>query len=190
MWKIFDQPWTLLGIGIIALLVMLILRKIFPEKLLWWHWLIPPIIAAAGFGLDLLVKTDLEKIETVILTAVKAVEEENAPAIAPLISDDYADPFHTTKAALMHHARRRLSEPLVDRNVGRIIETDISSPSATVVCTVRTVFDKNSPIYGFKHGMLTKLKITLKKESDNNWTINRADILTIDRQPADWSVVR
>jgi len=187
MWNIFEQPWTLLTAAIIILLVMLIIRSILPEKKHLWQLLLPVLIAASAFALDLLIQTDLEKINAVINAGVKAVEQENSDAIEPIISDNYHDSFHKTKNDLMNYCRRRLSEPLVEKNIKRIVTIDIQEKLATAVFTVRIVFDQRSYIYqSYKPIILTKLKLDLQKEPDNNWRITQAELLEIDMQPVNW----
>ena len=105
MFDIFQQPWTLLIVAILVLFAMLISRRIFPENRHRWQWLLPAFLSVAAFGLDLLVQTDLEKIHAVIDTGIKAVEEENPDAIAPVISSNYRDSYHKSKAQLISHSR-------------------------------------------------------------------------------------
>jgi len=191
MFNIFEHPWGLLTLAVVTLLILLMFRRIFPEKRQWWQWLLPAFLIAAAFGLDALVQTDLEKINTLINTVVKAVEEENPDAIEPIISNNYRDSYHNAKEDLMYYCRSLLSEPLVDKSIKRIVSIDISPPEATAVFTVRIVFDKRSYVYrDFKQFMLTKIELHLRKEQDKSWLINRAEILEIDRQPAKWKDVR
>ena len=191
MFNIFEHPWGLITAAIITLPVLLMVRSIFPEKCRWWQWLLPALLAVAAFGFDFLVETDLEKINAVISTAVKAVEEENPDAIEPIISANYGDSYHDTKARLMAYCRIRLSEPLIEKNIKRIVSIDISPPKATAIFTVRIVFDKRSYVYqSFKQIMLTKLKLDLQKEPDNRWLISRAELLEIDMQPVSWQDIK
>ncbi len=191
MFNIFEHPWGLITAAILALLVLLMFRSIFPEKRRWWQWLLPALLAAAAFGFDFLVETDLEKINAVISAAVKAVEEENSDAIEPIISANYGDSYHDTKVSLMAYCRIRLSEPLIEKNIKRIVSIDISPPKATAIFTVRIVFDKRSSVYqNFKQIMLTKLKLDLQKEPDNRWLISRAELLEIDMQPVSWQDIK
>ena len=191
MFNIFEHPWGLLTLAVVTLLILLMFRRIFTEKRHWWQWLLPAFLIAAAFGLDALVQTDLEKINAVISTAVKAVEEENPGAIETIISNNYRDSYHNTKEDLMYYCRLLLAEPLVDKNIKRILAIDISPPEATAVFTVRIVFDKRSYVYrDFKRLMLAKIELHLRKEQDKSWLINRAEILEIDRQPAKWKDVR
>ena len=191
MLDIFENPLALLTAAIVALLIVLILRRVSPDKRHWWQWFLPVFLAAAAFGLDILVQTDAEQINAVINTGVKAVEEENPDAIGTIISEDYRDSYHHTKKTLMNHCRARLSQPLVDRAIKRILSIQVSPPAATAILTVRMIFDRESYVYqSFKREMLIKIKLALQKEQDGRWRINRAEILEIDRQPAKWQNIR
>lgn len=191
MFNIFEQPWTLLVVAILTLPVLLMLRRIFPEKRHWWQLLLPPFLAVAAFGLDLLVQTDLEKITTLINTGIKAVEEENPAAIEAIISENYRDSYHNTKVDLMHYCRLMLSQPLVEKNKKLALVIEISPPTATATLTVRTAFDERSYVYrDFKQSILIKIELHLQKEPDKSWLINRSEILEIDRQPVKWKDVR
>lgn len=186
MFNIFEQPWTLLIGAVLVLFVLLIVRSRGR-----WLWLLPVILAGAAFGLDFLVQTDTEKIKAVIVTATRAVENENPDAIELLLSDSYRDSRHNTKKALMSRCRAKLTEPLVEKNITRILAIEKSGPKATALFTVRTVFDKRSYVYqSFKTLMFTKVKLDLQRQLDNRWLISRAEILEIDRQPADWRHIR
>ncbi len=192
MFDVFERPWGLLIVAIVALPVLLMVRRIFPEKRHWWQLALPAFLAVAAFGLDLLVQTDLEKINLVIDTGVKAVEQENPDAIEPIISENYSDSSHRTKTALMRHCRRTLSEPLVEKNIRRIIQIDVSPSRTTAEATftVRMVFDKRSYVYqSYKRIMLAKVKVNLQKEQ-SKWLINQAELLELDRQPVDWQNIR
>ena len=91
-------------------------RSIFPKKRHWWQWLIPVVIAGAAFGLDYFVQTDYEKINALIKTGMRAVEEEDANAIGTIVSADYRDSHHKSKEELMEHCKSRLSRSMVEKS--------------------------------------------------------------------------
>ena len=191
MFNFFEHPWGLITIAIVALFILLIFRRISPEKRRWWQLTIPALLVVAAFGLDFLVETNLEKINAVINAGVKAVEDEDPDSIEQIIADNYSDSYHSTKSALMSHCRVRLSEPLVEKNIKRIVSIDIQPPKATAIFTVRILFDKQSYVYqNFKTQMLTKVQADLQKEPNNQWLINRVELLAIDLQPADWQKIK
>jgi len=189
----------LLILAIVALLIVLMVRKAFPEKWHWWQLALPALLIAAGFALDYLVQTDTEKINAVINVAVKAVEEENPDAIEAILADNYRDSYHFTKRTLMTRCRARLSAPLIEKNIKRIVSIEVSPspyqgrgspPTATAIFTVRILFDKRSYVYqSFKSQMFVKMKLDLQKQ-DDTWLISRAEMLEIDRQPANWRHIR
>ena len=191
MFQIFEHPWGLLITAAVVALILLIIKSAFPQKHHWWQWLAPVLIVAAAFGLDYFVRTDTEKIRTLIKTAAKAVEEENPGAIEPLISPYYRDSFHNSKQRLMNHCRSTLSRPLVEENITRIGKIEFSSPktTATATFTVRIRFDQQSYAYELKREMFTRVKLDLQKEPDSRWLIKRAEIVAIDLQPADWKTI-
>ncbi len=190
MFNVFEHPWGLTTIAIIASLILLIFRSIFPEKRCWWQWLIPAFLILAAFGLDSLVETDSEKIDSVINTGVKAVENEDPDTIEMILADNYSDSFHSTKSALMSYCRATLSEPLVEKNIKRTVSIEVQPLKATVIFTVRILFDKQSYVYqGFKQQVLTEVQADLQKQPDGRWLINRVELLKIDLHPADWRTI-
>lgn len=66
MFDIFEQPWTLVGAAVLILFGMLTFRSFCPEKRRWWQLPVPVFLTVAAFGVDMLVQTDLEKINFVI----------------------------------------------------------------------------------------------------------------------------
>ena len=84
----FEQPWTLVVIGIWLILAVWIAARYWPLKFTRKHLLIGPIVIALAFAVDYLVVTNREKIQTIMDTIVKAAEEEQAEDIIQFISAD------------------------------------------------------------------------------------------------------
>lgn len=191
MFNIFEHPWGLIAVAAVAALILLILRSVAPQKCRWWLWLLPVLLVVAAFGLDFLVETDLEKINAVIGKGVKAVQEEDPDAIEMIIADDYADSYHSSKSVLMEHCEEVLSEPLIEKTIGRTVSVDIQGPKATAIFTVRVLFDKRSFIYqNYKQQMMTEVQADLRKQPDGRWLIKRVELLKIDFQPAKWQSIK
>ena len=191
MWNFFEQPWTLVASAIIALLILLLLRGMFSGKSFWLLLLAPLLLGLIGFGLDHIVKTDNEKIRAVLKAVIHAAEEENPDGIEPFISDNYKDSLYSTKQRLMHFYRARLAEPTVEQAITTIINSEITSPTANFVFTVRVVFDNQSYVaQTYKKIVMAKLQMSMAKQADKNWLINRIELLEVDLQPANWSTIR
>jgi hypothetical protein len=191
MFDIFEQPWTLVGAAVLVLFGMLTFRSFFPEKRHWWQLLVPVLLVAAAFGADRLVQTDNEKIISVINAAIKAVQQEDCRAIGATIADDYSDSYHGTKRILMDHCRRELSKPLVNRGKKTGLMIKISDSNAKAILFATIIFDKNSYIsQNYKSFLLVKASLSLRKQPDKRWLINRVEILELDRLPASWKDIR
>lgn len=190
MWNFCEQPWTLIAVAVITLIVLLAMRRQIQEKKRLYLWLLPILIAAAALSLDYFIKTDLEKINEVIDTATNAVQDENPQAIEPLIAENYSDSYHSSKKELIYYCRRKLSEPIIEKNIKRITSIDISDAHAAATFTVRIIFDQQSYIYQtYARLILTKVKINLEKQHDR-WLITRAELLEVDMQPFTWKDIK
>jgi hypothetical protein len=185
MWNIFETPWLLLIVAGVVFIGLAIFRGLLPPKRAWAFWFLPVAVAIAAFAIDFLVETDKEKIETVLAKACKAVENEDIESAEPLIWKNYSDSIHPTKQILLNHFQLRLSEPVIEKIVPAIVSLDIKPPNATLVFTARVMFDPKGPVYEYRKMMLFKAQADLIKEGDA-WFFSRAEILTIDLQPAGW----
>ena len=191
MFNFFEQPWTLTGAAIIVLFVVLTFRSVWPEKNRWWQWLLPVLVVTTAFGLDALVKTDLEKINAVIKTGMKAIEQEDCNTIEAIIADNYYDSYHNTKEHLITDFKKYLTQNQVKKNKRTGILIKLSPPNATVNLFGVTMLDENSQIsQRYKSFFLIKAEIRLRQQSNKNWLISRIEIQEVDRQPINWSYIR
>lgn len=187
---------TTLGLQIVliaaaaALFIFLIISEIRIDKRYWWQWFIPILIAFAGFGLDRLVETDIEKIKTLLKTASKAIESEDCSALSELIAPNYRDSYHNSKRELMNYCNSIMSQPLITDNTKLHQRIREDSPKATVTLTTRMYFEKQSFAYQYRPSILIKMKFDLQKQPDKNWLINCAEILQIDMQSVNWNYVK
>ncbi len=187
MFNIFENPWGLLTVAVAVAMVLWIFRSLAPQKMRWWLWLLPLAIGCAAFAIDYLVETDTEKIEKTIYALAKAVEQENCDAIVPLIAENYNDSYHKTKKFFISHCRVKLEKPIVVKAITRIISIEQASPNAIAIFTVRVLFDEQSDISQvYKSDIFFKVQADLEKQPDNQWRINRIELLEIDHFPASW----
>jgi hypothetical protein len=191
MFDFFEQPYTLIGASVIVLFGFFTYRSVVPEKRCWWHFLFPIFIAAGGIALDMLVQTDLEKINSSIKTVVKSVQEEDCDTLEALVAEDYRDSYHKSKRELMAHCRRRLIPPLVEKNTKTSSLVELSAPKATATIFMTMTFDKNSFVsQNYKSFIFFKIQLRFQKQPDKKWLISRSEVLEIDKQPAKWNDIR
>lgn len=191
MWNFFEQPWTLLGAAVLVLFGVLTFRSIWSERRRPRQWLLPVGVAVLGVGLDLGVTTDLEKINHVIKTGLKAVEEENCAVLARLIADDYQDSYHKSKESLMGQCRTRLVPPAVLKVRKIAAEVKISPPDAKAALTMWFTFDKDSFwAQAYKPTALIAVELHFRRQPDRSWLLSRAEVREVDKMPVTWGVAK
>ena len=191
MYNIFEKPWTLLIVAVVVLFIIFIVRTFKPEKRRWWQLMIPFIIAVSAFAIDIFVETDLESINSLIKSCIKASKNEDADTIETFIASDYHDSLHQDKKEIMVYCRAILSEPAVKRFVKLNQSIELLSSNATVLLKGFIFFEEESHFYKeLKPAMAVKFELGLKKYPNRKWQINRGELLEIDNQPVDWEEVQ
>ncbi len=188
MWDVFEQPWTLLGAAVIVLMTVLTYRSVVPEKKRWWHWFLPLAVAILAIGLDQLVATDLEKVNTLVESCLQAVENEDTATLGKLIADDYEDSFHTSKDRLLARCRDKLKPPAIESIKKVSAATEVEPPKARMIVNLLVKFDKESRWSKmYKPSALIKVEITMAKQPDKSWLIRRIEVLELDKMSVGWN---
>ena len=188
MFDVFEQPWTLAAAAILILFGILTYRSVLPEKRRFWQLTIPLFVFISAFALDVFVKTDLEKINTVISEGITAVDQLDYNTIGSIISDNYRDRIHSSKQSLIEHCIRRLPDLKIGKNKKTALQVNLSGNDATAHLFTITTFDEDSFIaQNYKPFVMGQFEITLHKQPDDSWQITRVEIRQIDKQPASWS---
>ncbi len=187
MWNFFEQPWTLLGAAVLVLFGVLTFRSVWSKKRKPWQWLLPAGVALLGVGLDLAVTTDLEKINQVIKTGLKAVEVEDSTIIARLLAEDYQDSYHKSKEHMVRECRARLVPPGVQK-IRKVSEKlEVSPPEAKATLTIWITFEKDSVwAQAYKPTALVTMQLHFHKQPNRTWLANRAEVCEVDKTPVTW----
>lgn len=187
--QIFETPWPVLTVALIALAVVVIIRQTWPDKSRWWQLLIPVVLAAGGFCLEHFIETDYEKIESVIEAGRRAVISQDVGRIASIVSTDYSDSAHYSKEALMGFCRDLLDQPFVERIKKQQELITVSVPDAEAELSVRLHLNPQNPYAVGGTLMYVKMKLHLTKTAYGNWLISGSEIISINNQPFGWGSV-
>ena len=185
--NIFEQPWTLIVIGLSAELAVLIGARFWPLKIRRKHLLIGPILIVLALGLDYFLTTDTEKIEAVIATVVKAAEEENAEQIIACIGPTYHGRLQDSRELFAHFCRQLFSQPQIEKNWLRELQLQLDKTKATVHITVLTQIDRRSPWAQWLLVAKTVWEIRFEKQPDKTWLIVWIDFLELNDDRLDWT---
>ena len=192
MFDFFEQPYTLVGAGVLVLFGLLTFRSVFPEKRRFWQWLFPIVLVGAAFGLDALVQTATEQINATIEAGLRGIEAEDLGAIGQVISDSYSDSLHSTKERLLFYCRQALSQsPVVKAKIKGLKLMDLSQAHATAMVFTQMTFDKNSYVAeNYKPSLLIKTRLNVKKQPGVGWLISRVELEGLDGQSVNWRQIR
>ena len=180
MVNIFQNPWLLLILSFVVLVVVTSIRRSQPEKAHWWQPILPLLVAVAAFGADMLVVTDHEAIEAVIDSVMQAVIVQDAEKIDGFISESYRDTSHRSKAKLTAYCQRLLREPVAEKVKYRYFLLDITAPDAQVETEVVVHLHPESRYAMVGTLTFVKMKIALKKGSDKDWLITGSEITSVN----------
>jgi len=192
MFDVFENPWGILILAFVALLVVLVVRAVCTGKRRLWLFLIPVLLAVLAFGLDITVKTDLEKIRNTIKALAEAVEEEDADALEKVLAENYYDSFHRSKDAMIRNFKSRLSYPLFEKIIASVQQIEISpaKTSSDVKFSVRVIFtDQSFVAQNYRKMVFVRINMKLQKQQ-NNWFVSQVELVELDWLPAKWEDVQ
>ena len=191
MFNVFQQPWTLIVAGTICLLVMLILRSLFIDKRRWWQLALPVIIVALAFGLDLIVKTDYEKIIIALNGAVDSFEAQQISPIEEVIADDYTDLVNGSKDIILAYCEGLFHFAEIRKISTWSKEITIEKRKAKFTTEVVVHFAEESEIAKMgKSIMIVKGRLFLRKTDDKKWLIYSSELLELDRKSVNWHQIK
>ena len=185
--NIFEQPWTLIVIGLSVELAVLIGVRFWPLKVRRKHLLSGPILIVLALGFDYLVTTDTEKIEAVINTVVKAAEEENAEQIIACVGPTFHGKIGDSRELFAHFCRQLFSQPQIEKNQLWSPQVQLDNTKATVRFTLWTNIDKRSPWAQWFSKATTVWEFRLEKQPDNTWLIVWIDFLELNGKRLNWT---
>jgi hypothetical protein len=190
MFNIFENPWLLALIAILLVPVISFFRQPWPEKHGRRLLLMPAALLAVAIGLDFLVKTDREKIDTAINQCITAAVNNNIVLIEAVVSEDYSDDVHKSKGALLSTCRSVFATYGIKKISIRSKQIRLADKYATanlhfvVHLEPRTTYTAAGTI------VFAKMKVSFTKNHTRKWFVNRADILSINNQPMNWNSIR
>ena len=184
---VFENVWLMLTIAGVAMVIVSVIRQDKPE---WGHWplLVPLVIVGLAFGLDALVKTDTEAVNEIISTCKQAAVNGDAKTFMTFISPHYSDRSHRDKSELRATAQHVLGKASIKK-----IKTQshvLTMDSGTAESQLSVVVHLNNDSQYAAAGSLVFVGMELSYEKiEKKWFINRAEIISVNNHPMNWSDV-
>lgn len=188
MWNVFENSWLLLTVAGVALVAAGIYRQIKPEhgrKPL----LVPLLIAVLGLGLDAAVRTDYEAIECIVRSCREAALRRDHRAILKLVSPNYSDSVHASKAHLESTAESVMQRASVHKvkTQSHIITLNGATARSEFEAAVH-LGAENKYTAGVSL-IFVGLEFGFEKIG-KDWFIQRVEVTSVNFQPMNWRDVR
>lgn len=186
MTSIFEKPWLLLTIAAGLLIVAGVVCQIKPR---WkrWPFFVPLLVAVLAFGIDRLVQTDAEQIQSILTACRHHAVAGTIRQIAPYISDTYMDPIHSSKEATLRSVEAVIQRACLERVVERQHTLNIEGDTAVSQVRFRVHLNAQQSQYAIGGGLLfVTLEIHYIRESDGQWRLQRVMLTSVNDQPMGW----
>lgn len=182
MYNIYENPWLLFFVSLFVLVVVVMYRRLFPDKCRFWQLTIPFALMAAAFGIDHFVKTDYEKIELTIKQGVRSAVDADMDLLEPIISPDYADGRYTSKQNLLKSLGRIIDKANIKRIKIRHNFIEIDNKQASSQMRITVFMQPESELGSLNSLMFIELELEFEKRRDN-WQIRSIDVISLNDDP-------
>ena len=168
MYNIYENPWLLFSASMIVLVVVVMYRRIFPDKCRFWQLIIPFALMTAAFGIDHFVKTDREKIELTIKQMKTAAVNADMNLLEPVISPDYADDMFISKDDLLDSLDKLITKANIKRIKIRQNFIKIANKKASSEMRITLFMQPESEYAPANTIMFIEFELSFEK-SGNDW---------------------
>ena len=141
-----------------------------------------------AFGVDGLFKTDAEKVNLLIKTSFTAIENEDIDVIDKVLSSNYADSVHNSKAEIITYGQIMLKRMPVRKISKQYSNLEFSGQSAQAWMKVVIHFDSESQ--ELVNLLIVEVRLYFVKTPNKKWLINSTELLKINNQPINWRKVK
>jgi len=196
MFNPLETPWLLLIVGILILTLGSWVRnnpfdfaqgRLSP-KIGLWLILAGVLTAIAAIGIDYAFQTDYEQVRHLIDICKKAAIAGDSRPIGPCISEEYEDSVHPTKSALLASADGIFKTAGISKIRFRSMTFQFSGDSAHADLNVAVFLDPKKSSVAMGGLLFVEIGVQFRKENNNRWYINSAEIESVNNDHAGWNV--
>jgi hypothetical protein len=190
MFSFFENPWFLTITAILLVPIISLFRQPWGDKQNRKILLIPIALFLLAMGLDFLVETDREMIDSLITQSKTAAVTNDITLVDAIVSEDYSDDVHKSKKSLIASCRSIFATYGIEKIRNRSKQINITSPNATVTLQVVVHLMPRSTYNTAGTIVFVKMKLEFEKTTARKWLLKRADIISINNQPMNWNDIR
>ncbi len=188
MFNPLETPLLLLIVGILTLIIGTWVRNNLSPKKGLWLILAGVFTAIAAIGIDYAFQTDYEQVRHLIDICKKAAIAGDSRPIGLCISEEYEDSVHPNKSALLMDAERILKTAGISKIHFRSMTFQFSGDSAHADLNMAVFLDPKKSSAAMGGLFFVEISVQFRKENNNRWYINSAEIESVNNDRAGWNV--
>ena len=144
---------------------------------------IPLAVLLLAFGVDFLIKTDIEKINGVIKTAKRAAVDIDTEAVKTIVWEGYSDIANSSRDRAISYFKSGLSVAPLDKVFIAEKNIEINGDKAKVRAKAGLIFKPDAPLGATS----IVLDMELKKFADGDWLIVTSELIEFGKQKMNWN---
>lgn len=189
MTNVFENPWLLLTLSVLALVPAAIVRQAKPQ---WGYrpMLIPLLLAGLGFALDYAVQTDKEKILAIIQNCRTAATEGQIHHLSESVCQTYDDGYHRSKSLFIAAAERIITRASISKVRFQKIDLNIENTRAVVEMDTVVHLNPDSQYAAFGSLIFVSLRMECTRQPSGQWCIISTGVTSVNNQPTNWGATR
>ena len=182
MYDIYQDPWLLFSVSIFVLVIVVMHRRIFPDKCRFWQLIIPFALMASAFGVDYFVKTDHEKIELTVKQGIRPAVDADMDMLEPIISPDYSGNRYISKQNLLNSLGKITDKANIMRIKIRQNFIQIDHRNASSEMRITVFMQPESEYAPANTLMFIQLELQFEKRLDD-WLVLSVNVISLNDDP-------
>lgn len=186
IFNIFETPWLIIIIAVLSWVVITLVSMFRGMQKNYHKLLIPLLLGAVAFPVDLLVKTDYEKIDHAIKVLTASAINMTPENIEPFISENYSDIKHKSKSRLLIFYKSTFSEPNIQKVNRSYFNIAVDENKATCQMNLVIRLNPESPYAAFANIMSVEINAFFAKNKDKQWLLTGSELISVNNTPMSW----
>ena len=188
--NIFETPWLLLMISAVVWMVISIVALMKGMENRRWRLLLPLAGVLVAFGVDYFIKTDYEKIDSLVTILTDSAVEGDLSQLETIISADYSDAKNKSKRHLLAFCTPIYGRGQIQKINRKYFDINVTRPKAKCDLDMVVILDPESSYAMAGYIVSLETRLHLSRSDDGMWQIVSSEILKANNYDVSWKSVR
>ena len=188
--NIFETPWLLLMISAAVWMIITIVALMKGMENRRWRLLLPLLLGMIAFGVDYFVKTDHEKIDSLVTILTESAVDGNLSQLEMIVSENYSDAKNKSKRHLLAFCKPIYGRGQIQKINRKYFDINVTRPKAKCDLDMVVILDPESSYAMAGNIVAIETRLHLSRSDDGMWQIVSSEILKANNYDVSWKTVR